>query len=77
MEFRVSPFFKTHVEGSVRYLEFWIIFVTSGTLTQRGLVSFLGYISCFSRCNIYSQKEFDGEEQQEAALDPAGFRGKR
>ena len=26
MEFRVSPFSKTHVEGSVRYFKFWVIF---------------------------------------------------
>jgi hypothetical protein len=76
MEFRVIPFSQTHVEGLVRYFEFWIFFCDFGALIQRGLISFLDNLSCFPHRNIYSQKEFDGEEQHEAVLDPAGFRGK-
>jgi hypothetical protein len=76
MVFRVGPISKTHVEGSVRYFEFRIHFYDFGDLTQRGLVSFLNYLSYFSPCNIYILKEFNGEERHEAVLDPAGFRGK-
>jgi len=77
IEFRVIPFSQTHVEGLVRYFEFWIDFCDFRALTQRLLISFLDNLSSSPHCDIYSQKEFDGEEQHEAALDPAGFRGKR